>query len=600
MYGARVQPATRRYALRSGEYLAVSPGVIHRDADGFFLILGSPDAPANETRGTVAIVHIRGALGHYKTDGGDSYEAIVDRVKLAIEAEEKPSAIVFRIESPGGVVAGLSDTVLKIRKLSKDSGVPFYAYVDEMAASAAYAITCGCEEVFAPPSAIIGSVGVISTMVSQAKKDAKDGVEFEIITSGARKADGHLHMPISDAAKAAERARNEELASQFFVLASEARDMSPKKLASLEAAIYLAADAKRVGLIDDVKSYDDLIAQLDETSTGEPEAVAPNTGNATDRRASARAAARGKKNALDGKAAEGSLVTYTRADSTHPEDAVSVQLKELITRTMAAIASASDPKQKTKLEKRLARYEQTKRMMAKDDPEDDDEGDEDDDEGEDDESKAAKAKAAEHKAAKKAEAAKHRAEAAKHKTKMAEYEEAAKKCEDEAASGEGDEDDDEKKASARAAALVATADLTPAAAAAIAAQSKLAEDAMRRLAVLEGSAAKREQSASIKEALADGRITPSEAKMLGAKTPQWSAEYIDTRKGVRVVNVDEGHLVVPDGAGDTPKAEMAEIDERIATLGLTDAKQIDKLRADMIANRRKVAMNGLPGQEPRY
>ena len=86
-------------------------------------------------------------------------------------------------------------------------GNQIVSIVDELAASAAYGVCCAARRVLAPPSAIVGSVGVISTMVSLADRDAREGVAFRIITSGKRKADGHLHMPISEDAVRAETRR---------------------------------------------------------------------------------------------------------------------------------------------------------------------------------------------------------------------------------------------------------------------------------------------------------------------------------------------------------------------------------------------------------
>ena len=84
----------KRHALRTGEYLAIDPGVIHHDADGFFILLGG-DPPENERKGTVCIVHVRGALTQFKGEGGDSYEAIVERVQAGLNADPNPSVILF-------------------------------------------------------------------------------------------------------------------------------------------------------------------------------------------------------------------------------------------------------------------------------------------------------------------------------------------------------------------------------------------------------------------------------------------------------------------------------------------------------------------------
>jgi len=378
-----------------------------------------------------------------------------------------------------------------------------------------------------------------------------------------RKADGHLHAPISDAAEDAERERNNELAAQFFQIASRARGISPKKIASLEAAIYLGKRAREVGLIDDVISFDDAVATLDRTAE-EPAAPppAPNEGNRTDRRA---------KEGLAG------LSQSVSACATETE-AMSVKLDAVILKTEAAIKAESDPRKLVTLRADLSALHLAKAKM-----EDDDEDPDKKKEPDDDKSKKAAEKA--EKAKRHAEASKHRAKAAEHRQKAAESEEAAKKCEEEG----GEEDDEEEKVKA-----LRASGLSEAAAAAIAAQASLAQSSTDRVTALETKLAKREQVAEIKEALADGRITPAEAKMLGGKTPSWASEYIATREGVRVVNVEEGHLIVPDGTphGDVPKAVLTEINERIAMMGITEEKAVEKLRGEMIENRRKVAANG--------
>jgi signal peptide peptidase SppA len=233
----------------------------------------------------VIIVNIRGALQQFEGPGGDSYESILKRVGQAFGADPKPSAVVLHISSPGGMVAGLNECVLKLQRMSKDAKIELVAYAGEVAASAAYALCCACKRIIAPPSGIIGSIGVISQMVSVAENDKKEGIDFRIITSGKRKADGHLHAPISDDAVRAETERNSELAAQFFSLAAKARGVPAAKLAGLEAAIFLAKKAEKIGLIDEVIGLDEAIYGLDTSEVASKEGVGPNTGNATERRA---------------------------------------------------------------------------------------------------------------------------------------------------------------------------------------------------------------------------------------------------------------------------------------------------------------------------
>ena len=150
--------------------------VVRHDADGFFIVLGG-DPPENERKGTVCIVHVRGALTQFKGEGGDSYEAIVERVQgraqRGPEAERDP----VPHSSPGGVVAGLNETVFKLQRMSKEPACRSSSFVGEIAASADYALCCASSRVLCPPSGICGSIGVISTMVSASEADKKMGID---------------------------------------------------------------------------------------------------------------------------------------------------------------------------------------------------------------------------------------------------------------------------------------------------------------------------------------------------------------------------------------------------------------------------------------
>jgi ClpP class serine protease len=268
--------------------LAMHPAAIHSGPQGFFWLFGG-GAKANERKGSAAIVHIRDGLEHHDDSLADNYESIASRVEEAMAgasdeegvAASPPKAVILAIDSPGGVVSGLNETVAKLKKMSRESKIPLIGYANEMAASAAYALCCACEKVYCPASAIIGSIGVISTMVSQSRKNKADGIDVELITSGERKADGHVHAPITSAAVEVERGRVMKLATEFWRIAGEARGIKSKTLESYQAAIYLGKDAAKRHLVDRVMSLDDLVSGFGDA----PERATPKAGgNETDRR----------------------------------------------------------------------------------------------------------------------------------------------------------------------------------------------------------------------------------------------------------------------------------------------------------------------------
>ena len=258
--------------MRPGEALAIDPSYLRSGPQGSFWLFGPSSRPTSWVgrEQSVAVIDIRGPLDHHADSWGESYEAIIERLNDAIagrsDTKDGPrspaSAIVLRIDSPGGVVSGLNETTERMQSIRKACGIPLYAYLDEMAASAAYELACACTDIFSPPSAILGSIGVISTMASQAKADAMAGIDVVTLTSGARKADGHPHNPITDAALKAEQARVDELARQFFAIVSKARGISVEKIAGFQAGIFLGAAAVKAGLSDGVLSWERFVKKI--------------------------------------------------------------------------------------------------------------------------------------------------------------------------------------------------------------------------------------------------------------------------------------------------------------------------------------------------
>ena len=527
---------TRR--ILPGELLAMDAGAIHRGADGFFFMVG-PSATASARHSLyddVAIVHVRGSLEHHADSGCDNYESILSRVAAAMSGADSceeggdmvaPSAVILCIDSKGGVVAGLNETVSSLQKMRKESGVPLIAYVNELAASAAYALCCACDEVYCPASAILGSIGTISTMMSMAEADKKAGLEVRLITSGTRKADGHPHAPMSDAAEEAERERVDMAAEAFFKMAGKARGISADKVKGFQAALFVGPQASKAKLADDVMSLDDLALAKSGNRASRPMAA---KGNETDRRATL---ARNGTSALD---RSGTL----KSTLPNAEPGMNAKLESLIKKTQAKIELASDPLKKARLAADLAAYRLTA-MRAESDSDDD--SDEDDDEDEDD-SKSKKAAEAAEKAKRAAEGMKHRARAAEFKKKAAEAEDEAKKAEAE----DDDEEDEAKKAS-----------LPDGAIAALAGQSDIAASNAEAIAKMQARLDDSDRRAVVESAFSGRRITPAERKTLLGKSLSFVKDFLAMRPKA-IVQSSGDEIQVPPMGGSSPITQSMRAD----------------------------------------
>jgi len=235
------------------------------------------------TSDDIAILSIQGPLEHHAGWCWESFEAILHRlekvlvgddvVQAAVEAERqrawaenrapdpvsaKPRparAVILRIDSPGGEAAGSMSTHRAIRRLRKRHGIPVYAYADELAASAAYAIASACDEIWLPDTGMVGSIGVIATLFDRTQQNYNAGLAIELVTSGKYKADSHADRRITDGIRARMQRRVDDLADIFFETVAKARGGSAKAVADLEAALFAGDKAVAAGLADGVADF---------------------------------------------------------------------------------------------------------------------------------------------------------------------------------------------------------------------------------------------------------------------------------------------------------------------------------------------------------
>lgn len=268
-----------RFEPRPAAFLAIRPEALAYEHD-------EPRKQPFELRDGVALVRIEGPLTHHAGWWCDSYDEIKGRVSAALDA--RPRALMLVIDSPGGDVSGCFETSSEIRQMAAAAGVPVSTYVDGMAASAGYALACCGSTIYTPQTAILGSIGVISGLVDMTEALTSWGVRVRLVTSGARKADGHPYQPITDDAVSALQTMIDTLAGLFFQHVAESRShagLSIESIRALQAGIVLGADAKRAGLADEVvATLDEALALVASRSSAAPApapAARPRSGAAT-------------------------------------------------------------------------------------------------------------------------------------------------------------------------------------------------------------------------------------------------------------------------------------------------------------------------------
>lgn len=208
-----------------------------------------------------AVVEIRGVLMHHADNPFfDSYDDIRARVAMALG--EGARTIVLAIDSPGGLLSGMLDAAVGIRRACDATGARLVAYVDGQACSAAYALACVADELVVSSTAIVGSIGVLDTLLDVTAADAASGLRYSVVASGDRKTDGNPHTETTSDELAATQARVDELAAIFFDHVAAYRPITSEQVRALQAAALAANRAVEVGLADRVASLDDLLESL--------------------------------------------------------------------------------------------------------------------------------------------------------------------------------------------------------------------------------------------------------------------------------------------------------------------------------------------------
>lgn len=174
-----------------------------------------------------------------------------DRLLRAIARDERARALVLRINSPGGTVAGSEALYAAVRDVAARK--PVAALMGETAASGGYVAALGADRIFARGGTLTGSIGVVAHYPHAEELLDKIGVEVERVASGALKAEPSPFREPDPAALAAQAKLVEDSYDWFLGLVAERRDLAPERARALgDGRVFTGRQAVEAGLVDAV------------------------------------------------------------------------------------------------------------------------------------------------------------------------------------------------------------------------------------------------------------------------------------------------------------------------------------------------------------
>ena len=230
---------------------------------------GMSVAPYRMKDGT-AIIEIVGELVNRGAwigadSGMVSYEGLTHQLTMAAR-DSRVQGILLDIESPGGEAVGAFELAATVRNVAKEK--PVVAFVNGMAASGGYAIASGASRRVSVPSGLSGSIGVVMMHVDMSHALHNRGLKPTFIFAGKHKVDGNAFEPLPDEVRERFQKEVDQFYGMFVDAVSAGTGLSAEAIRATEAQMYMGDDAKGIGLVDAIGTFDDAMSEVQSISRG--------------------------------------------------------------------------------------------------------------------------------------------------------------------------------------------------------------------------------------------------------------------------------------------------------------------------------------------
>lgn len=247
------------WAITPG-YLKVIHEIASRENDSIEAVEKRLGRPLSNTRiasqrGNVAIIPISGPIMRYanlmsRVSGATSIQELALDFQSALDNPDIET-ILFDVDSPGGAVSGVqefADHVFAARGQKK-----IVAYASGMMASAAYWIASAADKIYASPTSIIGSIGVVTTLK---KGDAEGEITIVSTKSPNKRPDLTTEGGVSSVTSLLD-----DLAEVFIGAVARNRAVTTDQVVNGfgQGDVFVGKQAVKTGLADSIGSYEALI-----------------------------------------------------------------------------------------------------------------------------------------------------------------------------------------------------------------------------------------------------------------------------------------------------------------------------------------------------
>ncbi|MBL8837054.1 MAG: signal peptide peptidase SppA [Alphaproteobacteria bacterium] len=184
-----------------------------------------------------------------------------DRALRELARDNSMSALIVRIDSPGGTVAGSEALYRQLRVIAQRR--PVVAVMAQTAASGGYMTALAADHIIAREGTITGSIGVLMQVPNVVDLLGRIGVHIDLIKSDPLKAQPSPLEPLTPEARAAAEVVVRDMYDMFLNMVVERRRLERERARVLaDGRIYTGRQAREAGLIDGIGGEDEARAWL--------------------------------------------------------------------------------------------------------------------------------------------------------------------------------------------------------------------------------------------------------------------------------------------------------------------------------------------------
>lgn len=188
-------------------------------------------------------------------------ERVKEEFGLAAD-DSRVKAVVLRINSPGGSVTTSDIISHEIKAFKAKKKIPVVAELMDVAASGAYYIAAGADEIIAHPTTVTGSIGVVAYKIDASGLMTKIGIVNETVKSGDKKDLTSPLRPMTEEERRILQSVIDSMYNRFIDVVAEGRGgkLTRDELGRLaDGRIFTAQQALGHKLIDSIGYLDDAV-----------------------------------------------------------------------------------------------------------------------------------------------------------------------------------------------------------------------------------------------------------------------------------------------------------------------------------------------------